>query len=122
MKMIRRSLYKNRDDPKPRIAFKDRLGQPVDFAAVVRLVLVINPVDPAHAVTVDTAIDGGAMPISLNAITFDIAELSQVVAMSAGEYYIDLTAIDGAGEKSELVHHKSERYRVIFSIRETETV
>lgn len=121
MKIIKRNIYKNRDDPKPKLAFKDGTGAPIDLSAVVRLILTINP-DGTAPVEVDTAIDPGSMVIASNTITFDIAELPQVVAMTQGDYYIGLVAIDGVGKASQLVHEDHLSTRVIFSIRDTASV
>lgn len=118
MKTIKRNVYKGMDDPKPRIAFKDRNGVDLNLAPVIRLVLTVNPGGAQKAV-VDTNTDIDSMPISGNQIAFDIGELAAVMAMPEGEYYVNLVAFDGAGEKSQLVHEADLRERLVFVISDT---
>lgn len=124
--VIKAMVFKNRIAPKPSLQFIDRSPEgvetPVSFASVTRMVLKINPND-ASPVTVDTSVDGAVIDYSVaGTVTFNIGNLSQVVAMTEGDYESRLTAIDGLGGKTELINEDAKSALVLFAIRDTTTI
>jgi len=91
-----------------------------DWSAITRMVLVILS---SPAVVIDSDDTPTAIDWSTNGeVTFDIGEAAGVVALNAGDYYLRLTAFDGAGEDKEVFSDGHERTPVVLPIRDTSTL
>lgn len=120
---VKLTVYKNRANPVT-LAIKQRVNgvqSDVDFSNVVRMVLTLNP-NGSSPVEVDTDTDAEIDFSTNGQVVFTIGALAQVAAMAEGEYDARLTAVDGAGGKTELLNEDNPQTKVIFVLRDTTSI
>lgn len=91
----------------------------MDFSNVTRMVLALQPIAGGAEIQADTGVDATYIDYSVNGqLTFKLGDLP---GLTEGDYIARLTAYDGLGDDTEILHEASPQ-KLFFAVEATSTI